>query len=124
MWSISSQVLQQSAAAAPTSCDGPQKVGPKGATPRPRSGEATKSARLRWHRSGLEEIPDTQGQGQQPRRATTRPSSGAVAERSYPTPEVRGSGREEQPHVQGAVAALAQEGQEEILHIQGQEERP
>ena len=47
------------------------------------------------------------------------------AERSYSTFNIRrGSGREEQPHVQGAVAALAQEGQEEILHIQGQEERP
>ena len=38
--------------------------------------------------------------------------------------EVRGGGREEQPHVQGAVAALAYEGQEELLHIQGQEGRP
>ena len=36
-------------------------------------------------------------------------------------PEVRGSGREEQPHVQGVVAARAQEGQEELLHVQGQE---
>ena len=29
----------------------------------------------------------------------------------------------EQPHVQGAVAARAQEGLEELLHIQGQEGR-
>ena len=36
-------------------------------------------------------------------------------------PEVRGSGREEQPHVQGVVAAWAQKGLEELLHIQGQE---
>ena len=36
-------------------------------------------------------------------------------------PEARGSGREEQPHVQGVVAAWVQEGQEELLHIQGQE---
>ena len=36
-------------------------------------------------------------------------------------PEVRGSGQEEQPQVQGAVAAWAQEGREELLHIQGQE---
>ena len=27
----------------------------------------------------------------------------------------------EQPHVQGAVAALEQEDQEELLHVQGQE---
>ena len=28
---------------------------------------------------------------------------------------------EEQPHVQSAVAAWAQEGREELLHVQGQE---
>ena len=48
---------------------------------------------------------------------------GVTAERSYPPPEARGGGREEQPHVQGSVAARAQEGQEELLHIQGQEGR-
>ena len=47
--------------------------------------------------------------------------SGAAAERSYPTPEVRGSGQEEQPHIQEAVAVRVQEGQEELLHVQGQE---
>ena len=36
-------------------------------------------------------------------------------------PEVRGGGREEQPHVQGVVAAWAQEGLEEPSHIEGQE---
>ena len=46
-----------------------------------------------------------------------------TAERSYPTPEVRGSGREKQSHVQGVVAARAQEGLEELLHVQGQEGR-
>ena len=38
-------------------------------------------------------------------------------------PKVRGGGREEQPHVQGAVAVWAQEGEEELLLIQGQEGR-
>ena len=63
----------------------------------------------------------------------------AVAKRSYPTSEVRGSrreelphapmpearggGREDQPHVQGAVAASAQEGLEELSHVEGQEGR-
>ena len=47
-----------------------------------------------------------------PRQATPRLRSGVVAERSYPMPKVRGGGREEQPHVQGAVAARAQEGRE------------
>ena len=36
-------------------------------------------------------------------------------------PEVRGGGQEELPNVWGAVAARAQEGQEELLHVQGQE---
>ena len=47
--------------------------------------------------------------------------SGAVAGRSYPTPEAKGAGWEDQPHVQGAVAARAQEGLEELSHFEGQE---
>ena len=47
-----------------------------------------------------------------------------MAERSYPTPEVRGGGQEELPHVQGAVTAQVQEGREELLHVQGKEGRP
>ena len=35
--------------------------------------------------------------------------------------EARGGGREEQPHIQGAVAAQAQEGLEEPSHTEGQE---
>ena len=35
----------------------------------------------------------------------------------------RGSGREDQPHVQGAMAARAQEGLEELSHVEGQEGR-
>ena len=35
-------------------------------------------------------------------------------------PEARAPGWEEQPHLQGAVAAWAQEGLEELFHIQGQ----
>ena len=38
-----------------------------------------------------------------------------------PTPEARGGGREDQPHVQGAVAVWAQEGLEELSHVEGQE---
>ena len=59
------------------------------------------------------------------------PRSGAAAERSYPTSEVRGSdeiasearggGREDQPHIQGVVAVWAQEGLEELSHVEGQE---
>ena len=49
------------------------------------------------------------------------PRPGASARRSYHTPEARGGGQEDQPHIQGAVAAQAQEDGEELLHIQGQE---
>ena len=45
----------------------------------------------------------------------------AQAERSYPMLKVRGGGREEQPHVQGAAASQVQEGREELLHVQGQD---
>ena len=64
------------------------------------------------------------------------PRPGAAAGRSNPTPEARGGereeqptpksrggGRENQPHVQGAVATRAQEGLEELSHVEGQEGR-
>ena len=50
-----------------------------------------------------------------------RPRPGAVVGRSNPTPEARGGSREDQPHVQGAMAARAQEGLEELSHVEGQE---
>ena len=46
-----------------------------------------------------------------------------TTKRSYPTPEARGDGWEEQPHLQGVVAVWAQEGLEELFHIQGQKGR-
>ena len=70
-------------------------------------------------------------------KCTPRLRSGAVAGRSYPTPpcprpravarrsnpmpEARGSSWEDQPHVQEALAARAQEGLEELSHVEGQE---
>ena len=124
---------------------------PRGVTPRPRAGAAAESTRLRRRRNGGEELPRVRGRGVgRPRGDTQRPRSGvatrgvthlpksgaaggrsyptppcprprAAAGRSNPTPEARGSGREDQPHVQGAVAARAQEGLEELSHIEGQE---
>ena len=44
-----------------------------------------------------------------------------VTLRSHPKPKARASGQEEQPHAQGAVAAKAQEGLEELSHTEGQE---
>ena len=72
-------------------------------------------------RSGWEEQPRIQGQGRQPRLPGCD-STGAV-ERSYPPPEARGRSQEELPKVQGAAAVWAQEGLEELLHVQGQEGR-
>ena len=51
------------------------------------------------------------------------PRPRAAARRSNPRPEARGGGREDQPLVQGAMAAWAQEGLEELSHIEGQEGR-
>ena len=45
----------------------------------------------------------------------------SAGKRSHPTSEVRGGGREDQPHVHGALAVQAQEGLEEISHVEGQE---
>ena len=59
-----------------------------------------------------------------PRGADPRLRSGVAAERSYHMSDVRGTCREEQTHIQEAVAAQVQEGREELLHIQGQERRP
>ena len=73
------------------------------------------------------------GGGGLPRGDTHCLRSGAAAWRSYPTPphprpgaaagrsnrrtETRGGGQENQPHVQGAMAAQVQEGLEELSHI-------
>ena len=40
-----------------------------------------------------------------------------------PQSKVRVGGGEEQPHIQGAVAAWAQGGLEELSHVEGQEGR-
>ena len=71
--------------------------------------------------SGQEELPHVRGQGQRPRVPDC--DGAGTAERSYPASEVRGGGREELPNVQGAVAARAQEGLEELSHVEGQEGR-
>ena len=74
----------------------PEGQRPRGVTLHPRSGAVAKSTRLQWFRKG---------------------------KRSYPTSEVKGGSWEERPHVQGAVAVWAQEGLEELFHVQGQEGR-
>ena len=118
-------------------CEGPCRSVAVRSYPSPRSAVATESARLQQRRSGAEEVPHVQGQGRCPRganihpgqglrlrRATPCPRSGAAPKRSYPMPKVRGGSQEEQPHLQGAAAAQAQEDREALLHVQGQEGQP
>ena len=75
--------------------------------------------RRTWH--SREQLPRVGGQGRLPRVPGC--NSPGAAGWSYPPPEARGCGPEELPHVQGAVAARAQEGLEELFHVQGQEEQ-
>ena len=75
-----------------------------------------------------EELPHVRGQGQKPGGPHALEE---VAKRNYPTFEVRSGSWEELPdvrgqellHLQGAVAARAQKGLEELFHVQGQEGR-
>ena len=77
----------------------PQGRRPRGVIPRPRSGAAAESARLRQRRNGGEELPCVRGQGGWLRGTTPcrrsgaavrgvipHPRSGVAAKRSYPTP--------------------------------------
>ena len=61
---------------------------------------------------GREELPHT---------LSLRPR--AAAGRSNHMTKARGGGQEDQPHVQGAMAARTLEGLEELSHIEGQEGR-
>ena len=85
-----------------------QPARPRGATPCPKSGaEAGRTPCPKGR--GQEELPHVRGR------------AGGAAERRYPASEARGCDREDQPHVQGAVAARAQEGLEKLSHVEGQE---
>ena len=68
-------------------------------SPRPRAAEARSNPTSEVRGSSREELPHA------------------------PKPKASGGGREEQPHVQGARAARAQEGLEELSHVEGQEGR-
>ena len=87
---------------------------PRGATPHPRSGVATRAVTPR---------PRSGAVARRSYPMAPRPKPGAATRRSNPTPEARGGSREDQPHVQGAVAAQVKEGLEELSHVEGQEWR-
>ena len=85
-------------------------VWPRGATRCPRSeAAAERSYPTSEVRGGGQECQAVMAQERQG-GATPCPRSGVAARRSYPMPDARGVSREEQPHVQGAVAVRAQEG--------------
>ena len=96
---------------------------PRGVTPRLRSGAAAESTTLRRRRNGGEELPHIRGRGGAVERRYPASEVRGSNKRSYPTPEARGSGWEDHTHVHGAVAAGAQEGLEELSHVEGQEGR-
>ena len=101
----------------------PFKAGDAGLIPGRRCGCDGPHRSVAMQNRGREELHLAQGQGWRG-RAPSCDCAGA-AERSFPTPpEVRGSGPEEQPRVQGAAAARAQEGRQELPHVHGQEGRP
>ena len=69
-------------------------------------------------RNSQEELLHVRSHGWWPGGSTLLPRPGEVAKRSHPAAQVRGGGQEEQPHAQGVVA---QEGLEELSHVEGQE---
>ena len=105
----------------------PEQRRPRGVTPSPRSGAAAESARLQRRRNGREELLRIQGRGgwaAERRYPASEDRDGGREEISHaPKPEARGGDREDQPHVQGAMAAREQEGLEELSHVEGQEGR-
>ena len=82
------------------------------------------ASKVRGH--GREEIPHASSPrpgatGRRSYHTPLSPRPRAVAGRSNRSTEARGGGGKDQPHVQGAVAAWAQKGLEELSHIEGQE---
>ena len=96
-------------------------VGPPGYRPWPPA----------WGCSAERRYPtsEVRGGSQEELPHTPSPRPGAASEvrgssrEDQPMPEARGGGQEDQPNVHGALAAQAQEGLEEISHIEGQEGR-
>ena len=87
---------------------------PRGVTPRPWSGAVAESARL-WRRRNSEvsyPVSEVRGGDERSYPASEVRGSGREELPHAPMPEVRGGGREVQIHVQGAMAARAQEGLE------------
>ena len=80
---------------------------------------------LEYPSGGREEkpTPEARGSDQRSYPASKVRGGGWQELPDSPMPEARGGGQENQIHVQGALAAWAQEGQEELFHVEGQEGR-
>ena len=91
-----------------------QRAQARGATPR-----------LRSERAAERRYPASEVRGGDERSYPVSEVKGGGREEipHAPMPEARGGGREDQPHIQGAVAVRAQEGLEELSHVEGQEGR-
>ena len=112
---------------------------PRGVTPRPRSGAAAQSARLRRRRNGSEELPHVRsrgwggGQEEIPHALKPEARGGGQEELPHtPTPEARGGSREEQPHVRGQggsreeIPSVLGQGRwgEELPRVRGRRQQP
>ena len=115
----------------------------RGATPCQRSGGVAErryaASEVRGGKEWSYPVSEVRGRGQEELPHAPSPRPGATGGRSYRRPlsprlrvaagrsnhttEARGGGREDQPHVHGALAVQAQEGLEELSHIDGQEGR-
>ena len=108
---------------------------PRGVTPHPRSGGAAErrypasevrggdersnpASEVRGSDERSYPASEVRGGGWEEIPHAPSPRPRAAAGRSNPTPEARGGGWEDQPHVQGAVAPWAQEGLEELSHVE------
>ena len=98
---------------------------PRGATLCPRSGGAAErrypASEVRGGDERSYPASKVRGGGQEELTHAPKPEARGGRREGQPTPKARGGGRENQPHVQGAMAARAQEGLEELSHVEGQE---
>ena len=100
----------------------------RGATLPPRSGGAGERrypvSDVRGSNERSYPTSEVRGGGWEELPHTPKPearSSGWEGLPHAPMPQARGGGREDQPHIQGAMAAWAKEGLEELSLIEGQE---
>ena len=66
-------------------------------------------------------MSEVRGSGREELPHAPKPEARGGGQEEQPTPEARAGGQEDQPHVQGAMAARAQQGLEELSHVEGQE---